>query len=182
MEADMDPRTLKAFSDHLIAGGVVTAAGSAAGLWLPLGAALLLLALVLCRICWIEDNIHQDLISADTLPTGYRACRQQRAGLLGLAFGDRAEEVTCPRRLASELRLQAHAWSAFAWALAAGAVLPAGVALTFGAGVLALVLALRHADYLAVGAAHLAAGQPMPPHLIAARGGLLARLAIIPRR
>jgi hypothetical protein len=178
----MDPRTLKAFSDHLIAGSCVVAAGCAAGLWLPLGAGLLLLALALCRVCWIEDNIHHDLLAAETVPTGYRACRQRRAGLLGRAFGDGEEEVTCPRRLASELRLQAHAWSAFAWAVAAGAVLPAGVALTFGAGALALVLALRHADYLAVGAAHLAAGHPLPPHLIAGRGGLLAQLAIIPRR
>jgi hypothetical protein len=178
----MEPRTFKAFSDHLIAGSCVVAAGSAAGLWLPLGAGLLILALALCRVCWIEDNIHHDLLAAETVPTGYRACRQRRAGLLGRAFGDPEEEITCPRRLASELRLQAHAWSAFAWAVAAGAVLQAGVALTFGAGALALVLALRHADYLAVGAAHLAAGRPLPPHLIAARGGLLAQLAIIPRR
>jgi hypothetical protein len=178
----MDPRTLKTFSEHLLIGGAVVGAGSAAGLWLPLGAALLLLALALCRVCWIEDNIHQDLLNAETVPSGYRACRRRRSGLLGLALGDPEEEITCPRRLASELRLQAHAWSAFAWAIAAGAVLPAGVALTFGAGAMALFLALRHADYLALVAAHLASGAPLPAHLIAGRGGLLSQLAIIPRR
>jgi hypothetical protein len=178
----MDPRTLKAFSDHLVAGGFVVAAGSAAGFWLPLGPALLLLALAICRVCWIEDNIHHDLLGTKTVPPGYRACQRRRAGLLGRAFGDGAEEATCPRRLAADLRLQAHAWSAFAWAIAAGAALPAGVALTFGASLLALVLALRHADYLAVMAAHLATGGPVPQHLIAGRSGLLAQLAIIPRR
>lgn len=178
----MDPRTLKAFSDHLLAGGVVVAAGSAAGFWLPLGAALLLLALAICRICWIEDNIHHDLLPAETMPTGYSACRKRRSGLVGRALGDREEEITCPQRLASELRLQSHAWSAFSWAIAAGAVLPAGVALTFGAGTLALILALRHADYLAVGAAILTTGAPLPQRLIAGRGGLLSQLAVISRR
>lgn len=177
----MDPRTSKAFCDHLLLGGLVVGAGAAAGLWLPLGAALLMLALALCRACWIEDNIHQDLLRAETLPPGYRACRERRSGFLGVVFGDGADAVSCPRLLASELRLQAHLWSAFAWAIAAGAALPSGAAPAVGAGALALLLALRHADYLAVGAALLARGAPLPPHLIAGRGPL-SQFAVIPRR
>ena len=177
----MDPRTLKAFSDHLVIGGLVAGAGTAAGIWLPIGAALLLLALALCRVCWIEDNIHQDLLPAEIMPPGYKACRERRSGLLGLAFGDAGEAFTCPRRLASALRLQAHVWSAFIWAIAAGAMLPVGAPLTFAAGALALLLALRHADYLAVGAAVLSAGAPLPQHMIAGRGPL-SQLAVIARR
>jgi hypothetical protein len=180
--ATWTPGPSRRFPTNLLLGCFVVAAGSAVGLWLPLSAALLVLALALCRVCWIEDNIHQDLLRAETVPAGYRECRRRRRGLIGAAFGDLAEEVTCPRRLALELRLQSHAWAAFAWAIAAGAVLPAGVALTFGAGALALLLALRHADYLALGAALLTSGAPLPPHLIAGRGPLSAQLAIIPRR
>jgi len=177
----MDPRTLKTFSNHLLAGGLVVGAGSAAGIWLPLGAALLLLALLICRICWLEDNIHQDLLQAEDVPAGYRACRERRRGLVGLAFGDEEHGNDCPLWLASALRLQSHAWSALGWGIAAGAMLPAGVPLTYAAGALALILALRHADYLAVGASRLAWGRPLPDRLIAGRGPL-SQLAVIPRR
>jgi hypothetical protein len=177
----MDPRTLKSFCEHLLVGGGIVAAGSAAGLWLPVGAALLVLGLALCRICWIEDNIHQDLLPADVLPPGYRACRERRRGLVGLLFGDPPDEIDCPQRLAFHLRLHAHAWGAFAWALAAGTVLPAGAPLTFAAGILGLALGLRHADYMAVSAAHLASGAPLPRRLIAGRG-VLSHFAVIPRR
>jgi hypothetical protein len=177
----MDPRTLKSFCEHLLLGGGLVAAGSAAGLWLPLGAALLVLALALCRICWIEDNIHQDLLPATVLPPGYRACRDRRRGIVGLLFGDTADDTDSPQRLAFILRHQAHAWAAFAWGIAAGAVLPAGAALTVAAGIVGLALGLRHADYMAVGAAHLASGAPLPRHLIAGRG-VLSQLAVIPRR
>ena len=177
----METRTFKAFSDHLLTGGLVVGAGTVAGIWLPLGAALLVLALALCRVCWIEDNIHQDLLPARDMPAGYRACRERRSGLLGLAFGDTTETVSCPRRLASALRLQAHVWSAFAWAIAAGALLAVAGSMTLVMGGLALLLALRHADYLAVGAALLARGVPLPAHLIAGRGPL-SQIAVIPRR
>jgi hypothetical protein len=178
----MDTRTLKAFSDHLLLGGLIVGAGSAAGLWLPLGVALLLLSIALCRVCWIEENIHQDLLNAENLPAGYRACLERRSFFLsGSVPEDKSQEHDCPKRIASALRLQAHAWAAFGWGLAAGAALPAGAPLTYGAGVLALTLALRHADYLAVGASLIASGKPLPRRLIAGRGPL-SSLAIIPRR
>jgi hypothetical protein len=177
----MDPRMMKAFCDTLMLGAVVTAAGSMAGLWLPLGAALLLFALVICRICWIEENIHRDLLTADRIPPGYRACRNRRTALLGTAAREPEGDPDCPRRLAAELRLQAHALGAFAWALVAGMVLKAGVPLTFVAGGAGLLFALRHADYLAYGTALLAVGKPLPERLIAARGPL-THLAIIPHR
>jgi hypothetical protein len=177
----MDPRTLRSFSDHLLLGGLVVATGSAAGLWLPPGAAILLLALLLCRVCWIEDNIHQDLLPSETLPPGYRACRERRRGLVGTLFGDAPDATDCPKRLASVLRLQSHAWAAFAWGLSAGVALHAGAPYALAAGGLALLLALRQADYLALGASLMAQGGPLPLHLIARRG-VLTQLAVIPRR
>jgi hypothetical protein len=134
----MDPRTLKSFCEHLILGGAIVAAGSAAGLWLPTGASLLILGLAICRVCWIEDNIHQDLLPADSVPPGYQSCRDRRRGLVGALLGDTGDDAGCPRRLASALRIQAHAWAAFAWAVAGGTVLPAGAPLTFTAGAVAL--------------------------------------------
>jgi hypothetical protein len=107
----MDPRVTKTFCDILMLGAVVTLAGSIAGLWLPAGAALLLLRLAVCRICWIEDNIHHDLLSAERMPPGYRACRTRRSALLGTGAAEPGADPDCPRRLAAELRLQAHALS-----------------------------------------------------------------------
>lgn len=177
----MDPRMTKTFCDVLMLGAAVTAAGSMAGLWLPPGAALLLLALAICRICWIEDNIHHDLLTAERIPPGYRACRTRRSAFLGTAPADPEGDPNCPRRLAAEMRLQAHALAAFSWALVAGMVLKGGMPLTYAAGAGALFIALRHADYLALGTAILASGRPLPDRLITARGPL-TRLAVIPRR
>jgi hypothetical protein len=177
----MDLRMTKTFCDILMLGAVVAAAGSVAGLWLPLGAALFLFALAVCRICWIEDNIHHDLLTADRIPPGYRACRTRRSAFLGAAPADPGADPDCPRRLAAEMRLQAHALGAFAWAIVAGMLLKAGVPLTFVAGAAALFMALRHADYLAYGTALLATGRSLPDRLIAGRGPL-TRLAVIPHR
>lgn len=176
----MEPRMMKTFCETLMLGAVVVAAGSVAGLWLPLGLAGLLFALVLCRICWIEDNIHHDLLPAERIPNGYRACRDRRSALMGSQSSGR-DDPDCPRRLAAEMRLQSLVLGAFAWALVAGMVLRAGVPLSFLAGIVALFLALRHADYFAFGSAVLATGRPLPDRLIAARGPL-SGLAIIPRR
>lgn len=165
----MDPRTKKTFCDMLLLGVAIAGAGSMAGLWLPPGAALLLLAVVLCRICWIEDNIHHDLLPAKRMPPGYRASRAQRGGVTGGAAPD---DPDCPRRLAAEMRLQAHAWGAFAWGAAGGVVLQAAVPLALAAGATALLLALRQADYLALGSAMLAERGALPERLIAGRGPL----------
>lgn len=165
----MDPLSLKSFSDHLLSGALAAAAGSAAGIWLPLGAGLMLLGLALCRICWIEDNIHQDLLPAERLPPGYRHRHGTPPG------------EACPQRLASQLRVQAHAWAAFSWALAAGVLLPLGAPLTIAAGLVALALALRHADYFGITGAQVATGRPLSRRLIAAHGPL-THFVVIPRR
>jgi hypothetical protein len=108
----MDLRVVKSFSDHLLAGGSVVAAGSAAGLWLPLGLGSLLLCAIWGRVLWMEE-----------------------------------------RDAARDPQLRLRGWTALGWAVAAGAVLHAVVPITLAAGALALFLALRQADYMALAAA-----------------------------
>ncbi len=177
----MYDQRLKVFSDTLQLGGLVAAAGSAAGLWLPTSFAILLCGLAVCRICWLEDNIHHDLISADSVPPGYRACRARRQHLLGRLFADDLTDTDCPRVLASQLRIQSHAWAAFAWSLLAGAMLAQAALVTVAVATVALAMALRNADYFALAQSSVAAGQALPRHLITRRGPL-ARLAHSSRR
>lgn len=177
----MHERSAKVFSDHLLLGGLVTAAGSAAGLWFPTSFAILLGGLALCRICWIEDNIHHDLLHAEQIPTGYRTCRTRRQNVLGRQFSDDLTNTECPRLLASQLRVQGHAWAAFGWALLAGAVLVHAAAISVVVSMLCLLMALRNADYFAWGQTALIAGRPLPDRLIAGRGPL-SRFAYSTRR
>lgn len=158
------------FALHLVLGGLVCLAGSAAGLWLPPGLALLLGAVAVCRICWLEDNIHDDLLRADRLPEAYRNCRSRRQSLFGGSGGDETED---PVGLAELLRIQSLAWSTFAWGIGGGLLLSAGPG--SGAPVLAalaLALALRAADYFAVAQTLVLAGRPMPRHLLSGEGPL----------
>jgi hypothetical protein len=52
---------MKTFSDHLLLGGTIVAAGSAAGLWFPASVVLPLTALVWLRVAWIENGIERAL-------------------------------------------------------------------------------------------------------------------------
>ncbi len=169
------------FVANILLGVLVAATGSAAGIWLPDGAALMIAGLAICRICWIEDNIHHDLLPAKRIPTGYRACRNRRRSLFGKVVSDRTDDADSPLLLASELRVQSHAWAAFAWALIAGSALGQGSPAVYVGASIALALSLRHADYLAWSQTVLAGGRPLPRRQLVARGPL-ARLAYSSRR
>ena len=159
---------VRVFSQSLILGGGVALAGTAAGLWLPAGLALLLAGIAVCRICWLEDNIHEDLLRADRIPAGYRACRSRRSTL----FGGNAGGTDDPVALAELLRIQSLAWAAFVWGSACGALLASelnGAAL-FAA--LALALALRAADYFAIALTLVDTGRPIPRRLLTGDGPL----------
>jgi len=178
----MFDQRIKVFSDTLQIGGVIAAAGSVAGLWLPSSVALLLAGVAVCRICWLEDNIHHDLLRNDQVPAGYRACRARRRSILGrLLLPDNEQPTDCPKVLASQLRIQSHAWAAFAWAVLAGAVLSYPAPATMALAALFMAMALRNADYFAWAQTALATGQALPAHLIAGRGPL-ARLAYSSRQ
>jgi hypothetical protein len=113
---------MKTFSDHLLLGGAIVAAGSAAGLWLPAGVVLPLTALVWLRVAWIDNAIER------ALSAGANDCEEH-------------------------LKRKLHMASACGWALVAGVVLTVITPITVAIGILALFLALRQADYLALGAA-----------------------------
>ena len=78
--SDRDPYVQ---TQALIALALVLFAGTAVAIWTPFGFSLLLGSVALLRICWIEDNIHQDLLEADRVPAGYRATQRRRATVLG---------------------------------------------------------------------------------------------------
>lgn len=126
----MEPRSIKSFSDRLLLGGAIVAVGSAAGLWLPSSATLSLAAAAWCRVAWIEHRTERLLVAA--------------------VGTDRDQRGTTSCR--------AHAAAALAWALVAGVVLTVIAPLTLATGAVALFLALRQADYLALGAARASAG------------------------
>lgn len=166
----------RAFAPNLVLGSAVCLAGTAAGLWLPAGLALFLAGIAVCRICWLEDNIHEDLLRADRIPAGYRACRSRRRTFLG--GGDAAPED--PVALAGLLRIQSLAWATFAWGTATGALLAPGLNGTALFAALTLALALRAADYFAIAQTLVAAGYPIPRRLLAGDGPL-RQLAVNPR-
>lgn len=119
----MDPRCMKSFSNHLLLGGAIVAAGCSAALWLPAGVTLPLTAAVWCRVAWIENRIER-LLAAEP-----------------------------DDDLFGQLRRKAQMTAALGWALVAGAVLSLIAPITVAIGTFALFLALRQADYLALGAA-----------------------------
>ncbi|MEM9247905.1 MAG: hypothetical protein AAGB05_04305 [Pseudomonadota bacterium] len=104
----------------LICGAVLVLGGSAMAIWLPLPIAAALTLAVLMRICWLEDNIRSDLMGAHDLPASYRQTQRLQALWWRALLGAAPAPVRCPRQLASEMRLQAHALHAFVAGAASG--------------------------------------------------------------
>lgn len=165
------------FGEQLLTGSAFALAGSATALWLPPTLGWLVACLVVLRICWIEDNIHHDLLRADRVPPGYAACRARRRAALMRIAPDPLDDTACPRMLASQLRIQSHAWTAYGWALAAAALLLTGTCAAAFAGVAAFALALRGVDRFALAQSVVLAGRPLAARQIAQRG-LLTSLAV----
>jgi hypothetical protein len=165
----------------LAAGSLAVLAGSAAGLWAPGPLAAVAGLVALLRVCWIDENIRQDLDGAERMPAGYAHTLRLRRNLAARLFGAAPEPITCPRLLASHLRAQAHAIYAFLFGLLAAA-LAAGAgdgALGLAAAAGALGLGLGRVDRLARADAHLRRGEALPRPLLDDRGPLL-RLLVNP--
>ncbi len=113
--ADNDTRTrvVRARIEALLAGAVLLLGGSALALWLPLGLAAAIGMGVLMRLCWLDDNIRNDLMSAPRMPESYLQTQRLQAEWRRLLLGGSRAPVECPRRLASDMRVQAHALHAF---------------------------------------------------------------------
>ena len=165
----------------LAAGSLAVLAGSAAGLWAPGPLAAVAGLVALLRVCWIDENIRQDLDGAERMPAGYARTLRLRRNLAARVFGAAPEPITCPRLLASHLRAQAHAIFAFLFGLLAAA-LAAGAgdgALGLAAAAGALGLGLGRVDRLARADAHLRRGEALPRPLLDDRGPLV-RLLVNP--
>ena len=78
-----DRRTQRGIDDirlepaHLLIGCGVVAAAALSGIWAPVNLVLIVSLFVLLRVCWLEDNITNDLIGRDSLPGGYCQHRDQ---------------------------------------------------------------------------------------------------------
>ena len=155
-------------------------AGSATALWLPptIAAALGLLALL--RVCWLEDNIRGDLDAADDVPQSYRETQRLQSRLRWLILGlwDDEDAVRCPRLLASQMRLQVHAWYAALYGgVAACIALGAGVSVAGVAALAALAAACRRVERFCAVDWLLCRGVALPDRMLHDRG-LLARLVV----
>ena len=159
----------------LVSGAVLVASGSAAALWLPGGLAGALALFLLLRICWLEENIRSDLMGASDLPEAYRLTQEVQRRWQRALFGVAAAPETCPRRLASAMRVQSHALYAlliggFAVIVAQAAAAAPLMCVLLGGALLARAFA--RVDRLAEAEAILATGAALPKPLLEDRGPL----------
>lgn len=112
-ENDIQARVVRARVEALLAGAVLVLGGSAMALWLPLGLAAAIGMGILMRLCWLDDNIRNDLMGATRIPESYRQTQLLQASWRQLLLGRTPDPVECPRRLASLMRVQVHALHAF---------------------------------------------------------------------
>jgi hypothetical protein len=155
----------------LIGCGVVAAAAMTA-IWAPLNLVLIVALFALLRVCWLEDNITNDLIGRDSLPGGYVNTAIRRGNFLRQWFGhEPAEDASKmrPHHLATVMRAEIQVWACMMLGIAASTVAlvgPFGVTgnLALGGGV--LIVALRRVDRLMVSLAHCAEGRALPARLL----------------
>lgn len=170
----IEPFRTRTLAEQLVVGSVFATAGTATGIWLPPGLMAILATVVLLRLCWLDDNIQHDLLPKKRVPGSYLES-QRRRGLFRGPFADGQREVRCSKLLASQLRIQTHAWHVYFWAALAGAILtglPFPLVLSALAGGLALVASLRGIDRFAEAQATVLAGRPLAARELASRGWL----------
>jgi hypothetical protein len=153
---------------HLLIGCGVVAAAALTAIWAPLNLVLIVSLFALLRVCWLEDNITNDLIGRDSLPGGYVNTAIRRGNFLRLWFGhEPAEDASKmrPHHLATVMRAEIQVWACMMLGIAATTVAlvgPLGLIgnLVLGGGV--LIVALRRVDRLMVSLAHCAEGRALP--------------------
>jgi hypothetical protein len=157
---------------HLLIGCGVVAAAALTAIWAPLNLVLIVSLFALLRVCWLEDNITNDLIGRDSLPGGYVNTAIRRGNFLRLWFGhEPAEDASKmrPHHLATVMRAEIQVWACMMLGIAATTVAlvgPLGLIgnLVLGGGV--LIVALRRVDRLMVSLAHCAEGRALPARLL----------------
>jgi hypothetical protein len=172
MTASTGPGPRRSDSTHLVLGCGIVATAALAGIWAPPNLVAILALLVLMRVCWLEDNICNDLIGRDRLPGSYVNTSIRRGNFLRLWFGMEPSGDAGrlpPHQLATAMRAESQIWACMLFGI--GATLAAqvtafGFALSLIASATLLAMALIRVDRLAVSLAHCAAGKALPQRLL----------------
>lgn len=133
------------------------------------------LFVVLLRICWLEDNIKNDLIDCDRLPANYVNIARRRQRALWLLFGAAPGSDPAgwsPALVATGMRAQIQALAAAlfgAVAVMAARDLPFHPAVNLAAASAVFLTALSRADALIATLALLDQDRPLPRHALLAR-------------
>ncbi|MBP0484363.1 hypothetical protein [Sagittula salina] len=159
----------------VLAGALAIAAGALGALNLDPAFTGLLGVLVVLRICWLDDNIANDLLDRDHLPQSYlNAQARQRMVeimLLGKPWG---EVDLSPGLVATRMRAEAQVWSAVivsgcAALLADTAPFGVGVSLVLALG--GFLLAFRMADRISATLWLVECGRALPRRDLLQRPG-----------
>lgn len=148
------------------------ATGAFVGIWAPPGLMGVMALLMLMRICWLEDNITNDLIGQDKLPGGYVNTAIRRGNLIRRILGrDPTQDVTTqsPHQLATGMRAEIQVWACMLLGLVATVTAqfaPFGPVMNLLVAAMIFAMALRRVDKLLVSLAHCAEGRALPQRLL----------------
>jgi hypothetical protein len=157
---------------HLFIATGIVAAGALAGAWAPGNVVGIVALLAIMRICWLEDNISNDLLGKDTLPGDYRNTAIRRGNFQRLWFGCEPAEDTSrlpPHQLATAMRAEIQVWACALLGVTSTMVAKSGL---FGPvvdlmlGAVLFGLALARIDRLLVSLAHCAERRALPLRLL----------------
>ncbi len=148
------------------------AVGALAGIWAASGLIVGAALIALLRICWLEDNINNDLYGRDQPPQAYLNTAIQRGNFLRRWLGlhlDQDVTRQSAHQLATEMRAEIQVWGAILLGLTATLTAqfgPFGVGLNLILAGLIFVMGLRRVDRLLVSLAHCANGMALPRDLL----------------
>jgi hypothetical protein len=147
----------------VVAGALAVAAGALGVLWLIPGVSGILALLILIRMCWLDDNILNDLLDRDELPDGYRMRLARRRQIAALLFGATIPLAPdTPAQVATRMRAEMQCWGIVLTAGAAALLarhLPFGPTISVLAAVWLFLAALRGADRLSLTLWHVETGR-----------------------
>ncbi|MFW2589691.1 hypothetical protein [Sagittula sp. SSi028] len=136
----------------IIAGALAVGAGALGALLLDpavVGGAALL---ILLRICWLDDNIANDLMQRDDLPVSYVNAQKRRLMFQRAVFGRMLGDLNlCPLSVATGMRAEMQLWTATLVAGAAATLAqtaPLGLWLSSTLALAGFAVAFRTADRL----------------------------------
>ena len=150
----------------IVAGALAVAAGAFGALHLAPSVASMVALIASLRICWLDDNIANDLLDRRDLPPSYQNARRRQEFLeqllLGRPWGD---APLTPGIVATKMRAEAQVWSAMLVSGAAAILAqqaPFGPVISVFLAIWVFVLALRCADRLSLTLWRVETGRPLP--------------------